>query len=563
MRLPETWAEIPLSRVAEDIQPGFAQAPGDENADTVPQIRTHNVSPEGQLTLEGIKHVTPSPVELEKYSLVPGDIVFNNTNSEEWVGKTAVFREHGQYVFSNHMTRIRVRAEIADPDYIAWHLHFLWAIGYSRNRAKRWVSQAAIDGPTLAKLKLVLPSLPEQQRISEVLRQADRVGSDRRKFGEKVQAILHSALDRVLFAGEAHSLRTLSGLVETRYGTSVSAEADEASGWPVLRIPNVVTGEVNSSDIKYVALPPTDIERLLLKYGDVLVVRSNGNPDYVGRSAPVTDILTRTPHVYASYLIRLRANIDELLPEYLSSYLNSPYGRAAMRNAIRTTAGQSNLSGESLSRVKIPLPPIEQQRFFARVWNSLQDLRVLAKNADELGRELVCTMRGDAFTGALTEQWRARYGVEVHKADAKRRAAPRKGADRLLVGITEHAQVERKTVLDPPARAWLASQLSEFQRNVWLVMREWKGSVVPDDTEGFANFCSNPGTAWPIEHEGASPDRIKRTLEQLAALGLIAKVQIPNTNGKYTTAFRPLREGEDTRLADASRLETLLRQETE
>lgn len=62
-------------------------------------------------------------------------------------------------------------------------------------------------------------------------------------------------------------------------------------------------------------------------------------------------------------------------------------------------------------------------------------------------------------------------------------------------------------------------------------MREWEGTVVPEDTEGLADFCSNPGTAWPIEHEEASPDRIKRTLEQLAALGLIAKVLIPNENG--------------------------------
>lgn len=380
------------------------------------------------------------------------------------------------------------------------------------------MSQAAIDGPTLAKLKLVLPSLPEQQRISEVLRQADCVGFGKSQFGEKIQAILHSVLDRVLFAGEAHPLRTISGLVETRYGTSVSAEADETSGLPVLRIPNVVTGEVNTSDIKYVALPPADIERLLLKYGDVLVVRSNGNPEYVGRSAPITDCIAKKPHVYASYLIRLRVDIDRLFPEYLSSYLNSFYGRAAMRNAIRTTAGQSNLSGESLSKIKIPLPSIEQQRFFSKVWNSLQELRVLVNNAEELRRELVSAMRGDAFTGALTDQWRARYGVEVDKADAKRRAAPRKGADRILVGIMEHAQVERKTALDPPARAWLASQLSEFQRNVLLAMREWKGSVVPGDTEGFADFCSNPGTTWPIEHEGASPDRIKRTLEQLAEL---------------------------------------------
>ena len=112
MRLPETWIQTTVRAVVTDVQPGFAQKPGDEDEGTTPQIRTHNVTPDGKISLEGIKHITASERELARYSLAVGDVVFNNTNSEEWVGKTAVFDQEGDFVFSNHMTRLRVRKEL-------------------------------------------------------------------------------------------------------------------------------------------------------------------------------------------------------------------------------------------------------------------------------------------------------------------------------------------------------------------------------------------------------------------------------------------------------------------
>ncbi|MFP5485565.1 MAG: hypothetical protein ACLGHV_07870, partial [Gammaproteobacteria bacterium] len=57
MKWPQGWREVFLSDVIESAQPGFAQRPGEEDEGTTPQIRTHNVSPDGRITLEGIKHV--------------------------------------------------------------------------------------------------------------------------------------------------------------------------------------------------------------------------------------------------------------------------------------------------------------------------------------------------------------------------------------------------------------------------------------------------------------------------------------------------------------------------
>jgi type I restriction enzyme S subunit len=91
------------------------------------------------------------------------------------VGKTALFKLEGIYVFSNHMTRIRVNSQLVEPEYLARYLHFLWRAGYYRQRAKRWVSQAAIDQSALSEFKIALPTIPEQQRIVAISRQADEL----------------------------------------------------------------------------------------------------------------------------------------------------------------------------------------------------------------------------------------------------------------------------------------------------------------------------------------------------------------------------------------------------
>jgi type I restriction enzyme S subunit len=96
-----------------------------------------------------------------------------------------------------------------------------------------------------------------------------------------------------------------------------------------------------------------------------------------------------------------------------------------------------------------------------------------------------------------------------------------------------------------------------------MLQHEWRNLVIVDDPEAFNDFCTNEQTTWPIEHFNASPNRIRRTLEQLAGLGLIAKVSVLRQNAvtqqtEYLTAFRPLRDDENTRLRDAAMLKNAI-----
>jgi type I restriction enzyme S subunit len=86
------------------------------------------------------------------------------------------------------------------------------------------------------------------------------------------------------------------------YGTSMKCSPDDAEATPVLRVPNIVTGRIDLSDLKYGRLSEAELCKLRLRPGDVLVCRTNGSLDLVGKAAVAA--VYRRDHALASYLIR-------------------------------------------------------------------------------------------------------------------------------------------------------------------------------------------------------------------------------------------------------------------
>jgi type I restriction enzyme S subunit len=147
------WRTEPLSRLATDLQPGFACQPSTDD-EAIPQLRTNNVSSDGSMDLSEVKCVPATGVQLERYRLQRGDILFNNTNSPSLVGKTAYFDEEGLYTFSNHMTRIRVDFRVADPRFVARYLHWSWSQGTLRGLHRLVLKGPQTPGPARAAVVL-------------------------------------------------------------------------------------------------------------------------------------------------------------------------------------------------------------------------------------------------------------------------------------------------------------------------------------------------------------------------------------------------------------------------
>ena len=161
-----SWPIVELKEIAREIKAGFACGKGTVEMEGVPHVRPMNITKNGQFTWNGLKRISEEDYfGKEDYSLSPGDVLFNNTNSKELVGKTCIVEEHINGGYSNHITRIRVWEAQYNSAFLAHILHATWRKGEFLERANRWVGQAGINTKSLSELQIPLPPLEVQQTI--------------------------------------------------------------------------------------------------------------------------------------------------------------------------------------------------------------------------------------------------------------------------------------------------------------------------------------------------------------------------------------------------------------
>lgn len=133
-----------------------------------------------------------------------------------------------------------------------------------------------------------------------------------------------------------------------QYGTSNFLN-EEGYGYPVLRLNEFESFFIKEPQ-KYCNLLSTDeYEELKLCKGDVLICRTNGNPDLVGKAAVIMD---NYPYAFASYLFKVVTN-SLILPEVLTTFLNSKYGRIEInKNSMK--GNQTNFSPAKFKDLNIP-----------------------------------------------------------------------------------------------------------------------------------------------------------------------------------------------------------------
>ena len=152
---------------------------------------------------------------------------------------------------------------------------------------------------------------------------------------------------------------------DMRYGTSKKCDY-QIRGTPVLRIPNVSKGEVDLTDLKFGALTEKERKVLILRENDLLVVRSNGSLDIVGRAAIVPKAAESMS--FAGYLVRVRFSPCYVQARYVWLVMNSRHIRDLIEKPIRSTVGLKNVNSTELAALTIPLPPLaEQHRIVAKV----------------------------------------------------------------------------------------------------------------------------------------------------------------------------------------------------
>ena len=163
---------------------------------------------------------------------------------------------------------------------------------------------------------------------------------------EQTHKFTDSPLGRIPVEWESASLAVFVPSAE--YGISTSLGE---SGYPVLRMNNLLDGEAELSDLKFTDAPVP--EDLWLRDGDVLFNRTN-SWEHVGRTGIWRDQIESA--TFASYLVRLNPNPDKLLPEMLNFWLNWERIQIAMRRQATPAVQQVNINPTNLRSIPAAFP---------------------------------------------------------------------------------------------------------------------------------------------------------------------------------------------------------------
>ena len=256
------------------------------------------------------------------------------------------------------------------------------------------------DMKALMSLPVPLPPLDEQQRVVGILNRAAKIerlrAQARERFREFILALFLKMFGDPVENPMGWEVRALGELCTlTQYGTSKKAN-DRAEGLPVLRMGNITYGgDLDCSDLKWVALSERDIEKYALRSGDILFNRTNSK-ELVGKTG-VWD--GRFEAVAASYFIRLRLDETRVCPAYVWGFMNSAAMKHRLFAAARGAIGQANINAKEVKSLSLPVPPSSLQVRYAEVVEAARTALIVAESGSrttsELGTSLMSRLLRD------------------------------------------------------------------------------------------------------------------------------------------------------------------------
>jgi type I restriction enzyme S subunit len=347
---------------------------------------------------------------------------------------------------------------------------------------------------------------------------------------------------------------------------------------------NIVDGRLEVSELKYLPAAHVEFPALLLESGDLLFNRTNSS-ELVGKTAVYGG--APSPCSFASYLIRVQLN-SACEPALLSAYINSVLGRSWIASVANQQVGQANVNGSKLKALRVPLPPLAEQRrimcevdrHFTRVDAGIAALKRLQANLKRYRASVLKT----ACEGRLvpTEAEIARKeGREYEPAEvllqrilkerrgrweesqlAKMKAKGQEPRDDRWMAKYEDAMKLDKGDL-PEGWVWATVEmvgdiLLGRQRAPQYLTGKWSHSylrvanikddridfddveTMDFDPEHFAKYCLEPGDI--LVSEGQSPDRVGESAIYGGGVdGLCFQ--------KTLHRFRPVRSGPSSQFA--------------
>lgn len=158
--IPDTWQWCKLGDACYGFQYGTSSK--SKKQGDIPVLRMGNIQ-NGEIVWDSLVYSNDQE-EIEKFNLIPGDLLFNRTNSRELVGKTGLYRGERQSIYAGYLVRFHMAGGII-PDYANAVMSSSHHAEWCQKVKSDAIGQSNINATKLSHFEFPLPPLVEQEEI--------------------------------------------------------------------------------------------------------------------------------------------------------------------------------------------------------------------------------------------------------------------------------------------------------------------------------------------------------------------------------------------------------------
>ena len=383
--LPNGWKWCKLEDIVCELKYGTSEK--SSSVGKIAVLRMANLTNWGTIDYSDLVY-SSNDEDIKQYSLKKDDLLFNRTNSSEWVGKTAVYKEERPAIYAGYL--IRVRPILISSDYLNYVMNSSYYRNWCYNVKTDAVNQSNINAQKLSQLMIPVPPLKEQERIIIEIAKWISLIDTIKNSKENLQVIIKQAKSKILglaihgklvpqdpndepasellkrinpkaeiTCDNAHYTNLpvgwvmckLSDLCRIENGFAFSSDNYKSQGIPLVRISNINHNTIDITECVYIEGVTDD--RFKISKGDLLIALSGATTGKMGVY----------PFDETAYLNQRVGNIKILNKSSLSPNYRNTYMQSKVDEILKIAYGgaQPNISASVIGNFDFPLPPYKEQ----------------------------------------------------------------------------------------------------------------------------------------------------------------------------------------------------------
>ena len=345
--------------------------------------------------------------EYDRFALKDRDVLFNRTNSFEWVGRTGIYYQNDdiQRTFASYLVRLNPKDSIL-PEYLCAYLNCKYGEWVVKRRARQSINQTNVNPEEVKEIEIPILDIDLQQKIRCCFTQANSLRILSQKTYSEAELILHNELginsiavtdvnvsqkrfsdfinsgrldaeyyqpkyDDLFSRLSKFETKRLGDIVQIRKSIEPGSEAYQNQGIPFIRVSNLSKFGFSDTEIH---LSPDEYGDVIRPKQNTILLSKDGSVGIAYKVEQDMDVIT------SGAILHLTITDNEFMPDYLTLVLNSVIvGMQAERDA-----GGSIIQHWKPSEIENVIIPKLSQEIQQEITNKVKESFALRRESKRL-----------------------------------------------------------------------------------------------------------------------------------------------------------------------------------